>query len=103
MRPLIFEYAELPRGDDDAVKETEYDSEQNLNVLKGTKTIAINQITFITDTFTKAEVDTSESDDDFRYSLQNQLDTRIQTRAQIDETGGDEDKQVDISLRLLSN
>ncbi|MFB0495016.1 hypothetical protein ABID99_001253 [Mucilaginibacter sp. OAE612] len=93
MRPLIFEYAEIPKDDHTTFDEIEYDSKLHLNVLKSTGQPAINEVTFITETFTKAEVDTSESDDNFRFAIRQSIDTRIYTRQlNGDETDGDVDQ-----------
>ncbi len=93
MKPLIFEYAEVPQDDHISFDQIEYDSKLHLNVLKSTGQPAINEVTFITETFTKAEVDTSESDDNFRFAIKQSIDTRIYTRQlNGDETEGDADR-----------
>ena len=92
MRPLIFEYAEIPQNDHTTFDQIEYDAKLNLSVLKSTGQPAINEITFVTETFTKAEVDTSDSDDNFRSTVRQSLDTRIYTRQVDGDVTGDEDR-----------
>ena len=90
MKPLIHQYAEI--GESTVNLEfTEYSDRLNLNVIIGTEIPAVSNSLCSTETFTKAQVDTSESDEDFRYSLCQYLDTRLQTRALVDETGNDDD------------
>lgn len=91
MKPLILEYAEVAVDEVDFIDITEYDRNLHLNVIKGTLTPAISDLRCSTETFTKAQVDTTESDDDYNHKMMQYLDTRIQTRALVDETGNDDD------------
>lgn len=91
MTPLILEYAETPTVEVNMTDQIEYHPDLNLNVIKGTNQPAINETAYNTETFTKAQVDTAESDDDYRFSLNQFLDTRLQTRAQVDDTANDDD------------
>lgn len=92
MKPLIFEYAEVAQDDSANLRHIEYNSNLNLSVSKSTGRPAINEIAFITETFTKAEVDTSDSDDNFRSAIRQSLDTRIYTRQLEGDVTGDEDR-----------
>ena len=92
MKPLIFEYAEIPQDENLEIDHIEYNSDLSLNVMKSTGLPAVNECMFITETFTRAQVDTSENDDDLRLSIKLLLDTRIYTKQMIDDTGGDDNR-----------
>jgi hypothetical protein len=91
MKPLILEYAEIGVDEMNFMDITEYNTDLNLNVIKGTLTPAFSDLSCSTETFTKAQVDTTESDDDYNHKMVQFLDTRLQTRALVDETGSDDD------------
>lgn len=79
MKPLILEYAEIPRVQDLDHSLVEYSEKMNLSVLKGTDFPAIVASTLNTETFTKSEFEASDSDKDRQLKLLNQLDTMTYT------------------------
>jgi hypothetical protein len=90
-KPLIFQYLETSEKDQSHQESYEYSSALNLNVIKGSDQPAVYAASLDTDTFTKAQVDSSETDDDFKSTLIHLLDTNLNTRSQIDDTGSDDD------------
>jgi hypothetical protein len=98
MKPLIYQYAEIV-NEEEIIDQTRYCAQLNLNVLKDTNHPAVGYARFSTETFTKAQVDTSDSDDNFYFQFSQFLDTRLNTRSIVDETGSDDD----IRSHSLSN
>jgi len=90
MRPLILEYAEVAKNDELESGIIKYSKIQNLNIIIESDEPAINTVHFDTDTFTKSNMEGSDSDRDFRMQGSLGLDTQLITRS-INETTGDDD------------
>ena len=98
MRPLILEFAEIPELKNLDYSLIEYYNEKNLSVIKNTEIPAITNVNMDTETFTKADGEPSDSDNDLRYKLMRLLDTSTGTFTSTEPSDSDDDYS---SLKLL--
>ena len=80
MKHLILEFAEKPSNENIDLSNIEYDHDLNLNVLKGTKTPAINFSDQATETFTKVTGEAADTDRHLKKGLSLSMDTSTETR-----------------------
>lgn len=78
MKPLILEYAETPTGKPLDFSMVEYSAKQNLTVLKDTDVPAVKFMPLDTNTFTKTQGESSDSDAQ-TMSLLNELNSLLDT------------------------
>ncbi|HYV90913.1 MAG TPA: hypothetical protein VE978_03985 [Chitinophagales bacterium] len=64
MKPFAFQFKEIPTKENLDYSLIEYDEQFNLSVIKTTRQPAIDTLTMDTETFTKAQGESSDSDDD---------------------------------------
>ncbi len=84
MNPLILQYSISPETEPTVTDLLEYCEVQHLNVIKITREPAVHLVSYDTDTFTRAQMDTNENDQNFRLELQGFLDTQMQTKQMQD-------------------
>lgn len=89
MRPLIFEFAEQPseKGMDFSV--IEYDNNLNLSTVKTSGLPAIECLDMQTETFTKTQYESSDSD---RDNLRFLMDTETRTFTQQESSDSDRER-----------
>ena len=92
MRPLILEFAETPKMMDLNFSLIEYSKKKNLSVMKGTETAAITYASMDTETFTKANQEPSDSDNELRRQVKYLLDTRTDTFTEQEPSDNDADR-----------
>jgi len=100
MRPLILEFAETPEVKNLDFSLIEYSTKKNLSVMKGTETSAISYASMDTETFTKANQEPSDSDNDLRRQVKYLLDTSTDTFKSTEPSDSDANLN---SLKLLMN
>ncbi len=98
MRPLILEFAETPTLKNLDFSLIEYSTKKNLSVIKGTETSAISYVSMDTETFTKANQEPTDSDNDLRRQVKYLLDTSTGTFTSTEPSDNDDDRK---SLMLL--
>ena len=76
MRPLILEFAETPTLKNLDFSLIEYSTKKNLSVIKGTETSAISYVSMDTETFTKANQEPTDSDNDLRRQVKYLLEIK---------------------------
>ncbi|TSJ36612.1 hypothetical protein FO440_22560 [Mucilaginibacter corticis] len=95
MKPFVYNFLERPHSDNfDFLAAIEYSPEQNLSVLTGSKTPAIDQAALSTQTTTKAGLEGADSD---RQEIQS-MGTMTVTRANVE--GTDHDHHRNLSMYL---
>ena len=92
MRPLILEFAETPPMQNLDFSLIEYSRKKNLSVIKGTETAAVTYANMDTETFTKANQEPSDSDNDLRRQVKLLLDTRTDTFTEQEPSDNDADR-----------
>lgn len=90
MRPLVFQFKETPTSKNLDYSLIEYDEQLNLSVNKKTKQPAIDSLTMDTETFTKANRESSDSDRDVISML---MDTETRTYTEREEADSDYDSR----------
>lgn len=89
MRPLIFEFAEQPSSESMDFSIIEYDNNLNLSIVKSNGLPAIECLDMETETFTKTQYESSDSD---RDSLRFLMDTETRTFTQQESSDSDRDR-----------
>lgn len=95
MRPLALQFKETPTNENLDFSLIEYDEQLNLSVNKKTRQPAIDSLEMDTETFTKADRESSDSDHDAINML---LDTETRTYTEREESDSDCDR---ISIQAL--
>lgn len=90
MCPLAFQFKESPTKETLDYSLIEYDEQLNLSVNKKTKQPAIDTLTMDTETFTKANGEGSDSDDNGVRFL---MDTETRTFTEAEEADNDRDRR----------
>lgn len=91
MRPLIFEFKENPTGEAQDYSLIEYDDILNLSVNKETRQPAIDTINLETETFTKNQGESADSD---RSGLSMLMDTETRTFTHSEASDSDKDRMA---------
>ena len=91
MKPFIYNFLEKSREDfSDTMNLLEYSKDLNLSVIAGTSDPAINLNSLSTQTFTKADGEGSDADQN--HVTKNALSTQTQTRADREVSDADHDR-----------
>jgi hypothetical protein len=98
MRPLILEFAEIPKIKKLDYSLIEYSNVKNLSLIKNTEIPAITYANMDTGTSTKTDNEPTDSDLDIRYKLSRLLDTSTDTRSAQEPTDSDDNFS---SIKLL--
>lgn len=96
MKPLLYHFKEHPSIDNTEDAPVEYNHVLNLTVLKGTDIPVVNFSSCDTETFTKASMEGSDSDNDFKSYV---FDTSTHTRS--NKEGVDSDNETMKIARLI--
>lgn len=89
MKPLILEFAETSELKELDYSLIEYSRKQNLSVIIGTETPAIQHVSMETETFTKTSGEASDSDKDYSLKLNSLMDTFTRTASNSETTDSD--------------
>ena len=100
IRPLILEFAETPTMQNLDFSLIEYSRKQNLSVLKGTEKVAVTYANLNTETFTKANQEPTDSDNDLRRQVKSLLNTSTETRTIQEPSDNDTDRRQQIKYLL---
>ena len=95
MRPLALQFKETPKGTELDYSLIEYDNTLNLSVNKITRQPAIDSVCLDTETFTKADRDVTDSDNNRVNML---IDTETRTFTSSEQSDSDRDRN---SLQAL--
>lgn len=95
MKPLIFEFKENPIGETQDYSVIEYDDMLNLSVNKLTGQPAIETINLETETFTKTNGESADSD---RDGLSMIMDTETRTYTYSEASDSDKDRNALLTL-----
>jgi hypothetical protein len=96
MKPFIFNFKETPTGENMDHTTIEYDDKLNLSVIKKTRQPAIDVLDMATETFTKAQGESSDTDKSYMNKL---MDTATKTFSGGEES--DSDKETSELLNLV--
>lgn len=97
MKPLAFQFREFPKEKSLDFSSIKYDKNLNLSIDKISKLPAVNCLNMQTETFTKADGESLDSD--ASYSAMSQLlSTQTRTYTSTEETDNDRDRSVIESL-----
>lgn len=99
MKPLILDFAEAPEKIDLDYSIIEYSDTLNLSVLKGTQEVAIEKANLSTETFTKSQGETSDSDQSNKR-LKNIVETM--TKTQVHKESSDSDRNFSPSNNSMN-
>ncbi|MBZ5857323.1 hypothetical protein [Flavihumibacter profundi] len=91
MRPLIFEFKENPTGEPQDYSLIEYDDTLNLSINKFTGQPAIDTVNLETETFTKTQGESADSD---RSGLSMLMDTETRTFTHSESSDSDKDRMA---------